>query len=193
LVQIFSSTPCSQTPSVYVPPLLPDHVSHPYRTTGKSLHNYRTQILLHLYTNVTDTCQSPEVLAANEYDAVYAPRIESCFPSPFSGPKEVRLSAKLSLAAERAAKLLFVHNFKRLAIWCTWQRGKCFHRWPKGVMHLVFNKTWLLPLLNLRKRFRFWEQYQSAYRISVHYRWPILTKNWNQSIIFVQTVNKAFH
>jgi hypothetical protein len=29
-VEIFSSTPCSQTPSVYAIP-----VSHPYRTTGK--------------------------------------------------------------------------------------------------------------------------------------------------------------
>jgi hypothetical protein len=34
LVQIFSSTPCSQTPSVYVLNFR-DHVSHPYRTTGK--------------------------------------------------------------------------------------------------------------------------------------------------------------
>jgi hypothetical protein len=34
-IQIFSSTPCSQTPSVYVPPTVRDHVSHPYRTTGK--------------------------------------------------------------------------------------------------------------------------------------------------------------
>jgi hypothetical protein len=31
---IFSSAPCSQTPSVYVPHLR-DQVSHPYRTTGK--------------------------------------------------------------------------------------------------------------------------------------------------------------
>jgi hypothetical protein len=33
-VHSFSSAPCSQTPSVYVPPLM-DQVSHPYRTTGK--------------------------------------------------------------------------------------------------------------------------------------------------------------
>jgi hypothetical protein len=30
-----SSAPCSQTPAVYVPPLMSETVSHPYRTTGK--------------------------------------------------------------------------------------------------------------------------------------------------------------
>jgi hypothetical protein len=41
LAQIFSSTPCSQTPSVYVPPLTSrDQVSHPYRTTGKIMPSY---------------------------------------------------------------------------------------------------------------------------------------------------------
>jgi hypothetical protein len=35
LVQIISSTPCSQTPSAYVPPLMSDQVSHPCKTTGK--------------------------------------------------------------------------------------------------------------------------------------------------------------
>jgi hypothetical protein len=35
-VQIFSSAPCSQTPSVSVPPLMPrDQVSYTYRTTGR--------------------------------------------------------------------------------------------------------------------------------------------------------------
>jgi hypothetical protein len=36
LVQIFSSAPCSQTPSAYVPPLIVrDQVLKPYRTTGR--------------------------------------------------------------------------------------------------------------------------------------------------------------
>jgi hypothetical protein len=33
-VQISSSAPCSQTSSVYVPPLMSEQVSQPYRTTG---------------------------------------------------------------------------------------------------------------------------------------------------------------
>jgi len=34
-VKIYSSTPCSQTLSVYVLPLVRQGVSHPYKTTGK--------------------------------------------------------------------------------------------------------------------------------------------------------------
>jgi hypothetical protein len=34
LAQIFSSAPCSQTPSVYVPPYFRDQLLHTYRTTS---------------------------------------------------------------------------------------------------------------------------------------------------------------
>jgi hypothetical protein len=36
--QIFSSAPCSQTPSVFIPALVSDQISHSYRTTGKIIH-----------------------------------------------------------------------------------------------------------------------------------------------------------
>jgi hypothetical protein len=52
---IFSSAPCSQTPSVSVPPLmLRDQVSHPYRTTGKII------IIWYLYWKCWEvaTCNS---------------------------------------------------------------------------------------------------------------------------------------
>jgi hypothetical protein len=56
LVQIFSSAPCSQTPLVYVPTLnVRDHVSHPYRITGK--------IIIFPYKNVWHwKCGLPDLL-----------------------------------------------------------------------------------------------------------------------------------
>jgi hypothetical protein len=39
-VQIFSSAPCSQTPSVYVALNVKEHVSHQYRTTDKIIDLY---------------------------------------------------------------------------------------------------------------------------------------------------------
>jgi hypothetical protein len=64
-VQIFSSAPCSQTPPVYVPPLMlktlrlrsslntRDQVSHPYRTTGKMIVFY-IQIFMFLNNRRAD-------------------------------------------------------------------------------------------------------------------------------------------
>jgi hypothetical protein len=46
MVHIFSSTPCSQTPSVYY---VRDHVSHPYRTTDKISLVYSNQLHNHIY------------------------------------------------------------------------------------------------------------------------------------------------
>jgi hypothetical protein len=39
-IQIFSSAPCSQTPSVCVIPLMWDQVSYPHKATGKDIGLY---------------------------------------------------------------------------------------------------------------------------------------------------------